>query len=84
MCQKWKQQYKWAIDPKFQARSQGFIDLGKQVTAEGSYLRMSTILDGCEPQTFVYKRCCLENFFRWYCKRPSRGKKKRKEKERER
>ena len=45
---------------------------------------MSTILDGCEPQTFVYKRCCLENFFRWYCKRPSRGKKKRKEKERER
>jgi cation transport ATPase len=32
----------------------------------------------------VYKRCCLENFFRWYCKRPSRGKKKRKEKERER
>lgn len=72
MCWKWKQHYKWAIDPKFQARSQGFIDLGKQVTAKGSYLRMSTIPDGREPQTFVYKRCCLESIFWWYCKRPNR------------
>jgi hypothetical protein len=86
MCRKWRQHYKWAIDPKFQARSRGFIDLGKQVTAEGSYLRMSSIPDGREPQTFVYKRCCLDSFFRWYCKRPNRkpsnrkGKKKGKKK----
>jgi hypothetical protein len=46
ICRKWKQQYKWAIDPKFQAYSQGFIDLGKQVTAKGSYLRTSSIPDG--------------------------------------
>jgi len=90
MCRKWKQQYKWAIDPEFQARSRGFIDLGKQVTAEGSYLRTSSILDGYEPQTFVYKRCCLESFFQWYCRRPNRkrsnqrGKKKGKKEEMER
>jgi hypothetical protein len=85
MCRKWKQNYKWAVDPEFQACNQGFIDLGKQVTAEGSYLRMSSIPDSYKPQTFVYKRCCLESFFQWYCKRPNRkrsnqkGKKKKEE-----
>jgi len=49
VSQKWKQHYKWAIDPEFQARKQAFINLGKQVTAEGSYLFPSTIPDYEEP-----------------------------------
>jgi hypothetical protein len=52
VSRKWKQHYKWAIDPAFQARKQAFINLGKQVTAEGSYLFPSTILD-CEDPTIL-------------------------------
>jgi hypothetical protein len=83
--QKWKQHYKWAIEPKFQAQKQGFVDFGKQVTAEGSYLSSSAVLDGAKPQTFVYKRCCLESFFQWYCERnrPAHSNRKGKGKNRE-
>jgi hypothetical protein len=49
VSRKWKQHYKWAINPAFQARKQAFIDLGKQVTAEGSYLFPSTVPDYEEP-----------------------------------
>jgi hypothetical protein len=82
------------LDPEFQARKQSFIDLGKQVTVEGSYLFPSTIPDGEEPtileptipageepQTFVYKHCCLEGFCQWYCPTHSDQKGKKKEEE---
>lgn len=74
---KFERQYNWAINPKFQARKQAFVDPAKQVTAQGSYLFPSSIPDGHEPQTFIYKRCCLESFAQWYCERPDqKGKKK--------
>jgi hypothetical protein len=82
---KWKQHYKWAVEPEFQAHKQAFVDLGKQVTAEGSYLSSSAIPDGAKPQAFVYKRCCLDSFFQWYCERerPARSNRKGKGKKRE-
>src|SRR5271156_396678 len=52
VSRKWRQHYKWAIDPEFQACKQAFVDLGKQVTAEGSYLFPSTIPD-CEEPTIL-------------------------------
>ena len=79
MCSKWEQQYKWAVNPKFQARDQAFIDLGKQVTAQGSYLYPCTIPGGQEPQTYILKRCCLKSFVGWFCKRSTDRKGKKKE-----
>ena len=71
-CSKWQRQYTYAIDAQFHTRSQAFIDLGKQVTAQGSYLAPAVNLDGIpaghEPQTFLYKRCCLQSFAQWFCK----------------
>jgi hypothetical protein len=73
---KFEKQYNWAIDAKFQARSRVFIDPAKQVTAQGSYLFPSPIPDSHEPQTFIYKRCCLESFVEWYYKPSDRKGKK--------
>jgi hypothetical protein len=56
-----------AIDAQFHAVDQAFVDLGKQVTTRGSYLYPSPIREGQVPQSFLYKRCCLESFFQWYC-----------------
>ena len=77
VCSKWEQQYKWAVNPEFQARDQAFIDLGKQITAQGTYLFPCTIPEGQEPQTFLNKRCCLESFVQWYCEHSNRKGKKR-------
>jgi hypothetical protein len=57
----------YAIDAQFHALDQAFVDLRKQVTAQGSYLYPSPILEGQEPQSFLYKRCCLKSFFQWFC-----------------
>jgi len=46
MRSKWEQQYKWAVNPEFQARGQAFIDLGKQITVQGTYLFPCTIPKG--------------------------------------
>jgi hypothetical protein len=62
VCSKWEQQYQWAVNPEFQTRDQAFIDLGKQITAQGTHLFPCTIPEGQEPQTFLNKRCCLGSF----------------------
>jgi hypothetical protein len=72
VCAKWERQYRHAVDPQFQPWSQAALDLRKQVTAQGSYLASDALLDGIpdgsKPQTFLYKRCCLESFVQWYYK----------------
>jgi hypothetical protein len=67
VCSRWERQYTYAVDAQFHTLDRAFVDLGKQVTAQGSYLYPSPILDGREPQSFLYKRCCLESFFQWFC-----------------
>jgi hypothetical protein len=46
---KLEQQYTYAIDAQFLARKQAFVDLGRQVTAQGSYLSGIPIPIGDEP-----------------------------------
>jgi hypothetical protein len=82
---KFEKQYKWAINPEFQPRNQVFIDQAKQNTAQGSYLYPCAIPVGQEPQTYLWKRCCLESFVDWFCTRPigyegqNRGRRRRRE-----
>ena len=63
VCSKWERQYTYAVNAQFHTLDQAFVDLGKQVTAQGSYLYPSPVPDGQEPQSFLYKHCCLESFF---------------------
>jgi hypothetical protein len=47
-------------------------DFIKQATMQSSYPTSGAIIDGIpdvsKPQTFLYKRCCLESFVQWYYK----------------
>jgi hypothetical protein len=49
VCSRWRWQRMYAIDAQFHAVDQAFVDLRKQVTAQGSYLYLSPILEGYEP-----------------------------------
>jgi hypothetical protein len=84
VCSKWEQHYKWAVNPEFQTQDQAFVDLGKQITHQGSYLYPCTIPAGQEPQTYILKCCCLESFAEWAhkpskCKGDHKGKKRAEE-----
>ena len=46
VCSRWERQYAYAIDAQFHSPDEAFVDLGKQVTARGSYLYPSPIRDG--------------------------------------
>ena len=62
MRARWQQLYGFAVDSDYIDNRRAFIDFAKQVTARGSHLKTTTHLPSCEPQSMLFKRCCLESY----------------------
>ena len=54
-----------AIDPTFLQLERCYVDIGKEVCPEVSLLASQALQFGQEPQVYVHRRCCLEEYMRW-------------------
>lgn len=53
------------IDPAFLQLDRFYIDIGKEICPEVSLLASQVPQFGEEPQVYVRRRCCLEEYMRW-------------------
>lgn len=54
-----------AIDPAFLELERCYVDIGKEVCPEVSLLASQALHCGQEPQVYVRRGCCLEEYMRW-------------------
>jgi hypothetical protein len=60
----WQAKWSEVADPQFYNKDRTFVDLAKQVTSEDSALPYDSIPADHEAEVFLWKKCCLEAYFK--------------------
>jgi hypothetical protein len=60
----WQAKWSEVADPQFYNKGRTFVDLAKQVTSEDSALPYDSIPADHEAEVFLWKKCCLEAYFK--------------------